>query len=169
MAFRRGEVVLVRYPFSDLSAVKARPAVVLSSAEYHQAEPDVIVAAITSNLTAANGAMDYVLADWSAAGLRFPSALKPLIFTLEPRLILHRIGFLSANDFAEVERRVRLALGLASLANEMLKGLTDITSFPTAIAVINCLPLVCGILSTIANAVGTVTPPGATPRLSLEE
>ncbi len=36
MTFRRGDVVLVPFPFSDLSAAKVRPAVVVSGALYHR-------------------------------------------------------------------------------------------------------------------------------------
>ena len=55
MAYQRGEIVLVPFPFSDLSTTKVRPAIVISSAMYHQAEPDLLLAAITSNLSAAIG------------------------------------------------------------------------------------------------------------------
>jgi len=34
--FRRGEVVLARYPFTDLSAAKARPALIVSGETYHR-------------------------------------------------------------------------------------------------------------------------------------
>lgn len=58
MAFRRGDVVLVPFPFSDLSTSKVRPAVVVSSNSYHASEPDLILAAITSKITAATEPYD---------------------------------------------------------------------------------------------------------------
>jgi len=105
-------VLLVPFPFSDLSTTKTRPAVVISSATYHRTEPDLVLAAVTSQVDRANGPCDYVLADWQAAGLRFPSALKPDIFTLEPSRVLHRVGSLSRSDLAHVDDRLRVALGL---------------------------------------------------------
>ena len=45
---RRGDIVLVPFPFTDLSTTKQRPAVVLSSERYHQVTGDCLVAAITS-------------------------------------------------------------------------------------------------------------------------
>ena len=42
MKFQRSDVVLVPFPFSDLSTTKVRPAVVVSSALYHATEPDLI-------------------------------------------------------------------------------------------------------------------------------
>lgn len=46
--FEFGDVVLVPFPFTDQSAAKKRPAVVISSKAYHQARPDLIIMAITS-------------------------------------------------------------------------------------------------------------------------
>ena len=110
--FQRGDVVLVPFPFSDLSASKARPAVVVSSTDYHESQPDLLLAALTSQVERATGRFDYRLRDWRGAGLRFPSALKPVLVTLEPSRVLHRIGELSAADLAAVDERLRAALGL---------------------------------------------------------
>jgi len=112
MAFQRGDVVLVPFPFSDLSTTKVRPAVVVSGSLYHATEPDLILAAITSKVATATGPLDYVLRDWQAAGLRYPSALKPVLFTLDPRRVLYRVGALTPSDLAEVDQRLRHALEL---------------------------------------------------------
>ena len=47
--YNRGDVVLVGFLFSDESAKKLRPAVVISSAAYNRSRQEIIVAAITSN------------------------------------------------------------------------------------------------------------------------
>jgi hypothetical protein len=85
MAYQPGNVVLVPFPFTDLSTAKVRPAVVVSSLGYQATEPDLILGAITSQVAIATGPYDYVLADWQAAGLRFPSAFKPSSPRLIPR------------------------------------------------------------------------------------
>ena len=112
MTFQRGDVVLVPFPFSDLSAAKVRPAVVISNDPYHSTEPDLILAALTSQVAAATGPFDYPLSDWQAAGLRFPSALKPVLVTLDPNRVVHRVGALSTTDLAQVDERLRRALAL---------------------------------------------------------
>jgi mRNA interferase MazF len=112
MAFQRGDVVLVPFPFSDLSTTKVRPAVVVSSALYHATEPDLLLAALTSRVAVSPSPLDYVLNDWRAAGLRYPSALKPVLFTLDPARVLHHIGALTSMDLAEVDQRLRRALEL---------------------------------------------------------
>ena len=112
MAFLKGEVLLVSYPYTDLTTVKARPAVVVSSARYHGEKPDLILAALTTNVAAATGSLDYELQDWAAAGLRFATAFKPVVATLEPGLVVHRIGSLTPRDLTEIQTRLRGALDL---------------------------------------------------------
>jgi mRNA interferase MazF len=112
MTFQRVDVILVPFPFSDLTTTKVRPAVVVSSDLYHSTEPDLLLAALTSRAEAATGPFDYPLNDWRAAGLRFPSALKPVLVTLDPARVVHRIGALSAADLAQVDERLRRALAL---------------------------------------------------------
>jgi mRNA interferase MazF len=112
MAFRRGDVVLVPFPFSDLSTSKVRPAVVVSSPLYHTTEPDMILAAITSQVGTATGPMGYLLRDWQAAGLHYPSALKPVLFTLDPERVIYRVGALTSVDLAQVDQCLRRALAL---------------------------------------------------------
>ena len=48
--YKRGEIVLVPVPFSDLSAVKRRPVLVISNTTHNYLNRDMIVVAITSNL-----------------------------------------------------------------------------------------------------------------------
>ncbi|TEU17593.1 MAG: type II toxin-antitoxin system PemK/MazF family toxin [Anaerolineales bacterium] len=112
MTFRRGDVVLVPFPFSDLSTTKVRPAVVVSGALYHATEPDLLLAALTSKVAAATGPLDYSLDDWRATGLRHPSALKPVLFTLDPVRVIYRVGALAPADLAQVDQRLRRALEL---------------------------------------------------------
>jgi mRNA-degrading endonuclease toxin of MazEF toxin-antitoxin module len=50
--YRRVDVVLVPFDFTDRSGSKWRPAVVISSDRYNTDTPDVVVASITSNLQA---------------------------------------------------------------------------------------------------------------------
>jgi hypothetical protein len=71
-----------------------------------------MLAALTTNVSNATGALDYILRDWGGAGLRFPTAFKPVVLTASPRLVVHRIGWLTPRDLAEVQDRLRRALEL---------------------------------------------------------
>ena len=48
---KQKDIVWVRLPFSDMERQKARPALVVSRDAYNKAQEDVIVCALTSNLT----------------------------------------------------------------------------------------------------------------------
>ena len=109
---KRGEILLVPFPYSDMSTSKVRPAIVISSANYQKSQPDIIVGAITSNVLAATTSCDYILLDWLQAGLKMMSAFKPAIFTLDPKRIIHFVGSISNRDMQEIEKRLKLTLDL---------------------------------------------------------
>jgi mRNA interferase MazF len=49
MKYNQREIVLVPFPYSDLTALKKRPVIILSNNDYNENHQDVVVAAITSN------------------------------------------------------------------------------------------------------------------------
>jgi mRNA interferase MazF len=93
-----GDIVLVSFPFTDQSAAKQRPAVVVSSDAYHQARRDLIIMAVTSQMRPGPGLGDVPVKDWQAAGLLKPSAIKPVIATVEHSLVIKRLGNLNPDD-----------------------------------------------------------------------
>ena len=57
--YKQGEIVLVPFPYSDLSASKRRPAlVVVSNNLYNGRFPDIVVCVITSNLYKDNSSVE---------------------------------------------------------------------------------------------------------------
>lgn len=107
MAFQRADVVLIPFPYTDLSASKTRPAVVVSSGVYHRIRSDLLLAYVSSQVSKAHPVLDYVLVDWSFAGLPKPSFVRPKIAVVEPKLVVHQVGSLSVWDGLEVDRRLR--------------------------------------------------------------
>jgi mRNA interferase MazF len=110
MAFQRGDVVLIPFPFTDLSAKRVRPAIVVSVPEYEQNIGDIIVAQVTSRQHSLP--TDYALQDWKFAGLLRPSVVRVKLATINAALVQFRTGRLSDRDLEEVDKRLRLALGL---------------------------------------------------------
>src|SRR5258706_12455839 len=98
MAFHKGDVVLIQYPYSDLSSTKTRPAVVISGELYHREQPDLVLGALTSNLLGATKKLDYVLKDWKSAGLRFETAFKPKLANLDPFHVVNVIAKMTNPD-----------------------------------------------------------------------
>lgn len=96
-----GDVVLVRFPFSELAAAKKRPALVLArtarSARYRLA----ILAMITSQVEAMRLAGDVLLSEWQQAGLLHPSLLRlAKVATVDEDLIEKTMGRLAEVDRA---------------------------------------------------------------------
>jgi mRNA interferase MazF len=112
--FAFGDVLLVPFPFTDQQGIKQRPAVVVSSGAYNANRPDVLIMAITSVLRSPGSALAFaeaVLADWQGAGLIKPSVFKPVFTTIEQRLIIKRLGSVSANDAALLRTVLAIVIG----------------------------------------------------------
>ena len=109
---KRGDVILVPFPFAELTAAKARPAVVVSGDSYHRTENKIIVAAVTSNVQTRTGPTTFRLTEWRKTGLLKPSVITSWLVTLSPAIVLMRIGALSAADMQVVASKLKLALEL---------------------------------------------------------
>lgn len=107
-SYSRGEVVLVRYPFTDLSGSKIRPAVVVS---IPHSSNDVFILPLTSK-TASLLSGEFILKDWRQAGLNVETAVKRGIYTVEQNLIVQTVGKLSGPDMKELITALRRWLGL---------------------------------------------------------
>ena len=104
MAFSAGDVVLLPFPYRDRLAERARPAVVVSAADYNR-QGDVVVAGITSH--APRFPTDCELSDWRGAGLKMPSTVRMLLATVASSRVLFHVGHLTAPDWTEVQSRVQ--------------------------------------------------------------
>jgi mRNA interferase MazF len=106
-----GDIVLVPFPFTNQSAAKQRPAVVVSSAAYNNSKPDVVLMAVTSQFRPSPTLGEVWLNDWQSAGLLKPSAIKPVFATIESNLIIRRLGKLSTADQASLKTAIGRILG----------------------------------------------------------
>lgn len=110
----RGDVVLVPFPFTDLSSVKRRPALVLSTRTYNEATGDVIIAQITSKVNSLARPGDYHLKRWRDAGLPLPSLVRAKLTTLHSSLLIRTLGQMLAEEMARIDSGLARVLGLGS-------------------------------------------------------
>lgn len=103
---------MVGFVFSDESGKKVRPAVVISSAAYHRARQEVVVAAITSNVARRRLFCDHLISDWKGAGLLFPSVATAIFRTIKRTMIDRKLGTMATPDVEAIDRGLRKALGL---------------------------------------------------------
>ncbi len=109
--YEQGDVVLVRFVFSDESGAKRRPAVIVSTGEYHRGRQEVIMAAITSNVDRLLVG-DHLIAGWKEAGLLFPSVTTGIVRTIKQSMIERRLGVMPPEDMQAIRENLRHVLGL---------------------------------------------------------
>ena len=107
-SYSKGDVVLVRFPFSDLAGSKVRPVVVVSTPHASQ---DLFVISLTSK-TGRLLTGEFVLAEWANSGLNVTSAVKRGLFTIHESLIVKSIGTLSKADAGRVNESLRGWFGI---------------------------------------------------------
>ncbi len=90
-ALATGQIVLVPFPFSDLSRTKMRPAVVLAES----GRDDWILCQVTSNPYGDEKAITLTSADFKSGSLRVTSYARPgKLFTANEGLVAEQIGTL---------------------------------------------------------------------------
>lgn len=112
-SFSQGDVVLVPFPFTDLSAIKQRPALVLSPDRSNKVRPDLVVAAITSQIPTTPGGDEVLLSgnELKETGLPKRSIVKlSKIFTIHQGLIRKKIGHVSDSTRAEILEKLMQSL-----------------------------------------------------------
>lgn len=106
-----GDIVLVPFPFTDQSATKRRPAVVISTSGYHAERPDLIIMAVTSQVRPLGVIGEVPVKDWKAAGLIKPSVVKPVITTIEASLVIRRLGQLKKDEQEVLRKAIAKIVG----------------------------------------------------------
>jgi mRNA interferase MazF len=92
--YKRGEIVLIPVPFSDLSASKKRPVLVVSNDNHNTSGFDIVVVAITSNLIQQGISLNN--SDMSKGQLPKPSVIRcDKIYSLDKSIVIKSIGNVS--------------------------------------------------------------------------
>ncbi len=102
--FVKGDVVVVPFPFSDLSSTKRRPALVAATLGKGD---DVVLCQITSRTVADNFSIHIAESDFATGGLRRKSNVRPnRLFTADAKIILYRTGQLSIRKMQAVTAKI---------------------------------------------------------------
>ncbi len=89
----QGEIVLVPIPFTDLSSARRRPVVVVSNDAYNMATADMVVVAMTSNLTPTPHSFVLTSVDLVSGSLNHPGRVRvDKIYTLAQRTVFASFG-----------------------------------------------------------------------------
>lgn len=89
--YNRGEIVLIPVPFTDLSATKKRPVMIISNDAYNNTNQDILVAAVTSNLI--KPGISITFTDMVQGRLPKPSVIRSdKLYTLNQGIVIKSIG-----------------------------------------------------------------------------
>jgi len=101
--FVKGDVVVAPFPFSDLSATKKRPVLVVATLT----GDDVVLCQITSQAVSDNYAISLTQSDFANGKLSHDSNIRPnRLFTGDSNIILYRAGSLKPTKLQEVVAKI---------------------------------------------------------------
>jgi mRNA interferase MazF len=110
----RGDVVLTKFPFTDLSGSSLRPAIVVSPGSIGQ---DVVLVAISSVIRNQNVSNDFIIdsshEEFERTGLRVSSVVRThKLAAVEVDIITRRLGHLGPQLILELNKKLREVLSL---------------------------------------------------------
>ena len=101
--FVKGDIVVIPFPFSDLSEMKKRPAFVVSKLT----GDDVVLCQITSQTVKDKYSISLSKSDFSIGNLSVNSNIRPnRIFTADRNIILYKVGNVKENKKKEVIKKI---------------------------------------------------------------
>ena len=101
--FVKGDVIVLPFPFSDLSKSKKRPALVVADIQ----GDDIILCQITSEARVDNYSIVLANDDFKSGSLNLTSMIRPnRLFTADRSIILYKIGLLKESKIKEVEKEI---------------------------------------------------------------
>lgn len=99
---KKGDIVLIPFPFTNLKGTKKRPAVVL-----YAGKMDIIVSFITSKLKWCDKT-DVLVEPDSKNGLKKPSIIRTeKLATLDTNLVIGKLGALNKNLIKELDLKLK--------------------------------------------------------------
>lgn len=114
MAFRQGDLVLIPVPFSDLSAQKKRPVVIVSGNHFNETQDDLIVVAVTSNPAMTPYTLTLSDSDLAQGHLPRVSQIRTdKIYTLSQSIVVRHVGRVRGHMLTKISSNIELLLSKA--------------------------------------------------------
>ena len=112
MTPRQGEIWLVPFPFTDLESVKRRPGLVISGDHLNEGGADVILVAVTSNLSSPLPGIDFDNADVDDGTIKLRSRILPAkIYTLDQSILVKYFCRITPELLQRTFAEIDIALG----------------------------------------------------------
>jgi mRNA interferase MazF len=110
MTFLPGDIILIHFPFTDLTIIKKRPALVISGSQINS-RANIICVQITSKIK--NDMFSFQI-DNSVVSTPLPQTSEircDMVFTLQKTLAIRKLSELNSNALAQVIQRINSFLG----------------------------------------------------------
>jgi mRNA interferase MazF len=99
----KGDVVVVPFPFSDLTSTKKRPAVIVAN----KVRDEILLAQITSKNTSYNYTVKLNQKDFSQHVSFLNSEIKiNRLFSCDSKIVLYKLGSLKKEKVVEIENKL---------------------------------------------------------------
>lgn len=103
--FEFGDIVLLKFPFSDRAESKRRPAMVIKDTD----DEDIIVCRITSQIYYSD--FDIILENWKSVGLKLPSVVRVhKIAPMEKNMVSQLIGKINSFKIDVLKKAIQKLL-----------------------------------------------------------
>lgn len=112
VTYKQFDVVVVPFPFTDSSATKKRPALVISDATTFNKSTNKSVMAMITTAAHSPWALDVTITDLASAGLKAKSIVRMKLFTLDDVLVVKKIGKLAMGNRDRVKESLQQLLNL---------------------------------------------------------
>lgn len=100
---KQGDILLISIPFTNLTSSKRRPVLVVSNNHYNKATRDLVVAAITSNLTNKDYSVLITAEDLKSGTLKKDSCIRSdKLYTLSQNIVIKKFGSVKNNILDKV-------------------------------------------------------------------
>jgi len=109
--FKQGDILIIPIPFSNLTSSKKRPVLVLSNSKYNNRMNDILVAAITSNITEKEYSILITNESLEIGTLKVDSCIRAdKIYTLSKDIIIKTFGRIKKNIVDDVKVKINLLM-----------------------------------------------------------
>jgi len=107
MKFKQKEIVLVPFPYSNLSSIKNRPVLILSNDNFNYSHNDLLVAVITSKMYIDDYSVEIDNNSLEYGILPEKSVIKTSkLFTVSKDIIIKKFSILKDEKFDEVIKKI---------------------------------------------------------------
>ena len=102
--FNQGDILIVPFPFSNLSGIRQRPVLVLSKTNYLRECEDVVTCGITSNLKDSKYSLLINNSNLIEGSIPIKSRIKvDKLFTLEQSIVIKKLGRIKKETMNKVK------------------------------------------------------------------